>query len=331
MKARVAVVGLGKMGLLHATILSTLDGAELVALCDKSFFIRRFSQRIFPDIKVVADMEKLSVMKLDGVYVTTPEASHFPIIKAIYDNRIAGNVFVEKPLASSYAEAEELCKLTDKQGGVNMVGYNRRFAVTFRKAKQILDEGDLGEPKFFQGYAYSSDYLGVKRGTSNASTGGVLTDLGCHVVDIAVWLFGQLQVERANIESLVGVDTKDSVYFNVKTPGGLPGEINSSWCTENHRLPYIGLLVKGSNGTMKVDEDRVELQKDDGSSFLWHKHDLGDDVPFFIGGTEYWREDDLFIRSILEGSHAEPSFRKASEVDEIIEQVNQSARQHRVK
>ena len=59
-KARVAVVGLGKMGLLHATILSTVDGAELVALCDKSLFIRRFIKRIFPGIRVVADMRGCS-------------------------------------------------------------------------------------------------------------------------------------------------------------------------------------------------------------------------------------------------------------------------------
>ena len=330
-KARVAVVGLGKMGLLHATILSTVDGAELVALCDKSLFIRRFIKRIFPGIRVVADMEELSAMGLDGVYVTTPEASHFPIIKSIYNNGIARNVFVEKPLASSYAEAEELCKLTEKQGGIDMVGYNRRFSVTFRKAKQILDEGVLGEPTIFKGYAYSSDYLGATVSPRSASRGGVLSDLGCHAVDLALWFFGQLEVESASIESLVGSDAKDSVYFKVRTTGGLQGELSTSWCVENYRLPYIGLLVKGSNGTMKVDEDRIELEVDDGSSFLWHKHDLGDDVSFFIGRTEYRREDELFIRSILEGSHAEPNFQAASKVEEIIDQVNKSARQRRAK
>ncbi|MCK4723972.1 MAG: Gfo/Idh/MocA family oxidoreductase, partial [Dehalococcoidia bacterium] len=226
----------------------------------------------------------------------------------------------------------ELCKLAEKQGGVDMVGYNRRFSVTFRKARQILDEGVLREPTSFEGYAYSSDYLGATAGPRSASTGGVLSDLGCHAVDVALWFFGQLEVESANIESLVGSDTKDSVYFKVRTPGGLQGEFNISWCAENYRLPYIGLLVKGSNGTMKVDEDRVELKVDNGSSFLWHKHDLGDDVSFFIGSTDYRREDELFIRSILEGSsYAEPSFQTASKVEEIIDQVNNSARQRRAK
>jgi len=323
-KAKVAVVGLGKMGLLHASILSVLDDVELVALCEKSTLVRRFGKRIIPGVSVVADLAELYGMGLDAVYVTTPVPSHLPVIKAIYTEGIAHNVFVEKPLASSYAEAEELCNLTRNQGGVNMVGYNRRFSVTFRKAKQILDEGTLQEPSFFEGYAYSSDFLGAKMGSKTSSRGGVISDLGCHVVDLALWFFGQLEVESAKLESLIRSDSEDSAYFKVRASGGplaLEGEFKSSWCMESYRLPEIGLLVKGSNGTMKVDEDKVELKLDDGSSFLWHKHDLGDDVSFFIGGTEYLREDELFIGSILNGSNAEPSFQTACKVEEIIDQV----------
>ena len=334
MKARVAVVGLGKMGLLHASILSTMDDVELVALCEKSRLIRRFCKRIIQGPSLVADLEELSAMGLDAVYVTTPVSSHFPIIKAIYDKGIAHNVFVEKPLASSYAEAEELRRLANSHGGANMVGYNRRFSVTFRKAKQILDEGTLGAPVFFEGYAYSSDFLGAKAGSTTSSRGGVLADLGCHVVDLALWFFGQLEVDSARLESLVSSDADDSVYFNVKTTRqttALEGEFKSSWCMENYRLPEIGLVVKGSNGTMKVDEDKVELKLDDGSPFLRHRHDLSDNVSFFIGGTEYLREDEFFIRSILDGSSAEPSFETASKVEEIIDQVEKEKRKLKTK
>ena len=86
-------------------------------------------------------------------------------------------------------------------------------------------------------------------------------------------------------------------------------------------MPEIGLIVKGSGGTMKVDEDKVELILGNDAPSFWHKHDLGDNVPFFIGGTDYVREDESFIRSVLEGSPAEPSFSTASRVEEIIEQV----------
>lgn len=331
MKARVAIVGLGKMGLLHASILNTLPNVELIALCEQNPLIRRFCKKIFKGINVVADVQELSDLDLDAVYVTTPVFSHFPIIKAIYTGRIARNVLVEKPLASSYAEAEELCNLANNQGGINMVGYNRRFAVTFRKAKQILDEGALQAPVFFEGYAYSSDFVGVKAGSKTLSRGGVLRDLACHVVDLALWFFGKLEVKNAELESVIGTGSEDSAYFGVRTPGGLEGEFKSSWCMNNYRLPEIGLIIKGPKGTMRVNEDKVELKLNSGGSFLWYKHDLGDNVFFFLGGAEYSREDEFFINSILGNSNAEPSFETASKVEEVIDQVKAGEREGRRK
>lgn len=321
MKVRVAVVGLGKMGLLHASILGVLDGVELVAFCEKSPLVRRFAKRIVPGIRMVADVEQLCGMGLDAVYVTTPPSSHFPIIKTIYTRGIARHVFVEKPLASSYAQAEELCNLAKGHGGANMVGYNRRFSVTFRKAKQILDEGTLQKPALFEGYAYSSDFAGAKVSSKASTRGGVISDLGCHVVDLGLWFFGQLEIKSAKLESFLGGSYEDSAHIKVATPGGLQGELDMSWCKENYRLPEIGLLIKGSNGTMKVDEDKVELKLNDGGSYLWHKHDLDDNVSFFIGGTDYVREDEFFIGLIRNGSGAEPNFQTASKVEAVIDQV----------
>ena len=68
----VGVIGLGKMGLLHASILNFLPDVKLAALCEKSGVIRRFLKKVFKDVKVVDDVEKLSGLGLDAVYVTTP-------------------------------------------------------------------------------------------------------------------------------------------------------------------------------------------------------------------------------------------------------------------
>jgi predicted dehydrogenase len=320
-KARVAVVGLGKMALLHGSILSALDSAELVSYCEISSLVRRFGRKIIPAVGIVAGVHELAGMNLDALYVTTPPRSHFPIVKEVYTTGIARHVFVEKPLASSYAEAQELCSLAEKHGGVNMVGYDRRFSVTFGKAKRILDEGIIGQMSSFEAYAYSSDFLGSK-GRSKASTrGGVVSDLACHAVDIALWFFGQLEVRSANIESVLGEGSQDAVDFQVTSPAGLEGRVRSSWCKEGYRMPEIGVIVKGSKGTLKANEDEVEVSLGRDSPLLWHKHDLGDDVPFFIGGTDYVREDGSFIHAVLQGSPVEPSFSTASRVEELIEHV----------
>ena len=323
---RVAVIGLGKMGLLHASILNVLPNVQLIAICDKSDMIRKFCKRVFNGIHVVDDLEKLSDLNLDAVYVTTPISSHFSVIKATYSKGIARNVFVEKTLASSYDKARELCQLAQSFGGVNMVGYQRRLNVSFRKAKDLLTQGIIGEVTSFDAYAYSSDLLGdEKKSRSPVFRGGVLRDLGAHVVDLALLFFGDLTVDPTGLESATEIDSEDSVHLRVKGSNGLEGEFDISWCMENYRLPEFGLLIKGSKGIIRVNDDRAELKLDDGKSSIWYRHDLNDNVDFLLGAPEYFREDNCFVKSVLDGRNAETSFYTASKVDYIIDQVKYEA------
>jgi len=319
---RIAVIGLGKMGLLHASILNVLPNVQLIATCDKSAVVRKFCKRMFDGVHVVDDVEKLSDLNLDAVYVTTPISSHFSVIKAIYSKGVARNVFVEKTLASSYDKARELCQLAQSFGGVNMVGYQRRLNVSFKKAKDLLTQGIIGEVTSFDAYAYSSDLLRNKKNSkSSVFRGGVLRDLGAHVVDLALLFFGDLTVDSARQKSATDRDSEDSVYLRVKGSNGLEGEFNISWCMENYRLPEFGLLIKGSKGIVKVNDDKVELRLDDGKSSTWYRHDLSDNVDFLLGAPEYFREDKCFVKSVLDGRNIEPSFYTASKVDYIIDQV----------
>jgi predicted dehydrogenase len=323
---KVVVVGLGKMGLLHAGILNTLPGAKLTAVCDKSGLIRRFFKKLLGEVQVVDDLEKLSDSGLDVAYVTTPIPSHSSVTRAIYSRQIARNVFVEKTLASSYDEAKDMCRLAQDSGGVNMVGYMKRFAVTFRKAKELLDQGDLGGVTSFDAYGYSSDFLGVERGSgTSGSRGGVLADLGSHVIDLALWFFGDVEVDTARLEPTGKTVSEDSAYFTVRNSKDLKGSFHISWCKEGYRLPEFGLHIIGSEGTLKVDDDKVELKPADGGSSRWHRHDLNDNVRFLLGDPEYSREDDCFIRSVSNCEKVEPSFSTASKVDRIIDQMKTGA------
>ncbi len=326
---RVAVIGLGKMGLLHAGLLSTISDVELVAVCEKSALIRRFSRNVFKRFQIVGDVSDLSRLDLDAVYVTTPPSTHFAVVKAILSGRIAANIFVEKPLASNGADSEELCHLIACQGaGTNMVGYNRRFAVTFRKAKELLDQGVLGKLLFFSAYAYSSDFLGVAPRSSARSRGDLLRDLGCHAVDLAMWFFGDLQVDAVDTDPVMGKDTTDYASFRAVTNQGLVGGFKASWCMENYRLPEIGLNVSGSAGIMTVNDDSLQLKLSDGKTNSWYRQDLGDTTHFLLGGTDYLREDEAFVKGVMEGSDVEPSFRSSAKVDRFVDQVEAQLRPH---
>jgi predicted dehydrogenase len=323
---KVAVIGLGKMGLLHTSILNTLPNVRITALCDKNPTILKFSRKIFSKTHVVDDPEKLSDLDLDAVYVTTPIFTHFLVTKALYARGIARNIFVEKTLASSYKESKELCSLAQISGANNMVGFMKRFSVTFKKAKDLLNQEILGEVLSFDGYAYSSDFLETRKSSkASASRGGVLSDLGSHIIDLALWYFGDLEVIPDHSGSSTVEEYEDSAFFRVKKSDGLQGQFAISWCKENYRLPEWGLLIKGSKGTMRVNDYEVKMELDDGKSFSWLRQDLSDNVGFLLGDPEYFREDEYFIKSILEGCNAEPNFSTASKVDYIIDQVKHRA------
>jgi predicted dehydrogenase len=80
---RVGVVGLGKMGLLHASILNIMPTVELAAVCERSTFTRKLVKKVLNGIPVVGDISEFSGLNLDAVFVTTPTPSHFSVAKTV--------------------------------------------------------------------------------------------------------------------------------------------------------------------------------------------------------------------------------------------------------
>jgi predicted dehydrogenase len=324
---RVGIIGSGKMGLLHASLLKIMPGVQLAVVCEKSSLTRRLAKQVFSSIPVVKDVDNLSGLDLDVVYVTTPTPSHFGVTAQVYEKRLARNVFVEKPLTSSYNDSRELCKLASVNGGVNMVGYLRRFMVTFMKTRELLSQGFIGEPLSFRMSAFSSDFNSVKeKPQASIARGGVLNDLGCYAVDLALWFFGDLQLTSATIKSLTGLGAEDAANFAVQQDsGGLEGSFSVSWCVEGYRMPEVDLLVKGSKGTIEVNDDRVILSLVGCEKTVWYRHNLNDHARYWLGAPEYYREDEYFINRVVANSEAEPNFETASKVDMLIDSIRRKA------
>jgi len=324
-KLRIGVVGLGKMGLVHTGVLKVLPNVDIAALCDKSNLIRRFFKKVLKNVPVLDDVEKFSSYGLDAVYVTTPILHHYGVARAIYDRKIAKNVFVEKTLAASRREADELCRLAKASGGIGMVGYLRRFYVTFSKAKSLLDEGKIGEVSSFRAYAFSSDFAEAEVNHQDLDDRwGVLADLGCHAMDLAFWFLGDLRVENATAESTL--QNIEVLRFELCHDQGIKGVCDVSWCMRDYRMPEVGFTVEGTEGALTVNDDWVELTQKTGSSLRWYRQDLNDNVPFWLGLPEYYREDNHFISCILNGCDPEPCFESASKVDKMIEDVKDKLR-----
>jgi predicted dehydrogenase len=329
---RVGIVGFGKMGMLHASILGALPGVGVVGVCDRNRMVTRLVAKALAGVRVCSDVTDFAPLDLDAVYVTTLPTSHCALVTRIYGNRIARSVFVEKSLAASAEQGREMRRLAQRNG-VTMVGYQKRFGVTFRAAKQLLDDGAVGEIRSFDAYAYSSDFLGASaEATTALLRGGVLRDSGCHAIDVALWYFGGLEVlaasngSRANAHdghpgAFDGRRPEDFVSASVETTAGIQGTFSVSSQMEGYRLPEIGMSVSGSEGMLKVNDDCVELRNDRGQAGRWYRHDLNDQVRFGFGPPDYFRENEAFVRAVTTGEHEGSSFEAGGEVEEVIDRI----------
>jgi len=211
--------------------------------------------------------------------------------------------------------------------GINMVGYERRYTVTFNKTRKLLHRGVIGNLTSFKAYAYSSDFMGLRDEKAvkvSASRGGLLRDLGAHVVDLALWYFGDLRVISSELKCRPNTAFEDAVKFTVRGVDGLEGRIEASWCREGYRTPEVGLTIEGSKGTLHVNDDKVELRHAAGTLIKWYRHDLRDNVEFLLGAPEYYRESKHFIECAIKGTNPEPSFSTASKVEQILDHIKKS-------
>jgi predicted dehydrogenase len=310
------------MGVMHACLLNVLPNVKLTALCDKSWLMGRIAKRVFHGCSVTNNLEKFADLDFDAIYVLTPIPSHYSIIKKILAMNIARNLFVEKTLTSNYAQSKELCKLTDNRQGTYMVGYMKRFGVTFNQAKKLLDEHALGELISFNAYAFSSDFADVSEGSSaSMARGGVLEDLGSHVVDLALWFFGDLAVSLASSGSRVTGSSANSVNFEVTGLNNLQGRFEISWSKKGYRMPEFGLVIQGTHGKLTLNDDEIILEMSHEKPKNWYRQDLKDNVGFLLGGPEYYREDEFFIKSVLSQTIPESDFKSALRVDYLLDQV----------
>jgi predicted dehydrogenase len=271
-----------------------------------------------PEASVVQDLSRLAGKGLDVIFVTTPIPSHFSIIKEVYSRQIARHVFVEKTLTSSYGDSKELCSMAEKVSSITMVGYQRKFGVTYAKAREVLRTGAVGNLTSFEAHAFSSDFAQGVGGGKGDARGGVLRDLGSHAIDMALWFFGDLEAGPPLSSSPSAADGAQPLALGAKTAGGIEGVLRASWSVPGYRMAEIGISVEGDRGTLSANDDMVELNMKGAPPTRWYRQDLDDGVPFLLGGPEYYRQDAELVRCLREGRSAENSFESASRVDQII-------------
>ena len=180
-------------------------------------------------MRIVNDVSELAGDGVDAVYLTTPPSSHFPVVAATYGNNVAKHIFSEKPLANSYAQAQQMLAMAEVVGGVHMTAFQKHFSLVAEKAVELLAQGVVGDIESFAGYAFSSDFANATGGAQQSRLrGGVLRDLGCHAIDLTLWLMGAVEVGEVGRRIDGATSSDDSYVTNVTTANGVKGTISIS-------------------------------------------------------------------------------------------------------
>ena len=248
MSTRIGVVGLGYWGPNLARNFDRLPGAELRWICDQSQEARERWAPSFPDARVSADLDELiEDPELDAVVVATHVPSHAALAVRVLG---AGkHCFVEKPLAQSVAEAEQVLAAAREAGRLLMVGHLLEYHPAVRKLKELIDSGELGDRIF---YIYGNRLnLGKLRADENA-----LWSLGAHDVSVVLNLVDEEPTELiAHGESYVRGGVEDVVFCFLRFPSGLSAHLHLSWLDPHKERR---LVVVGSRRMATFDDMALE-------------------------------------------------------------------------
>lgn len=252
---KVAVVGLGYWGPNLARNFNQLEGAELKWCCDGRSETHRAWAGSLPSTAFTTDLDQLlSDPELDAVAIATQVSSHAELATKVLE---AGkHCFVEKPLAQSAAEAEAIDDLATSKQLTLMVGHLLQYHPGVSKLKQLIDDGELGEPF----YIYSNRLnLGQLRGDENA-----LWSLGAHDVSVLLHLLDQMPVEvSAHGNAYLQEGVEDVVFCHLRFASGVTAHLHLSWLDphKERRFTVVGAKRMATFDDMELERKVVVYDK----------------------------------------------------------------------
>lgn len=223
---RTAVAGFGLSGsVFHAPLLAADPAFSLEMISTSDAGRQSAASARYPGARVVdtpADILERAG-DLDLLILGTPPATHYPLAKAALEAGL--DVVVDKPFTVRSAEGEELIRLAERLGRVLTVFQNRRWDGDYLTVRGLLDSGALGGVTRFESRFERWSPTVAKAWKAEATAddgGGVLFDLGTHLLDQAVQLFGPAAVTHAELAARrAGEKTDDDVFLALRHESGV--------------------------------------------------------------------------------------------------------------
>lgn len=264
-KYKIGILGCGKVAHLHAKAILDIPEAEFCAVWSRTKetaenFASQYNVRAYQSIP-----QMISENQIDLVVVCTPHPFHKgPAVEAA---RSGAHILVEKPLASTLKDCDEMISACNEHGVKLGVISQRRWYAPVKRVKQAIEDGKIGTPVLgtitMLGWRDKSYYDGdAWRGTWKMEGGGVLVNQAPHQLDILIWMMGDIDEVYGVWKNLNHpyIEVDDTAVVIVKFKNGGIGNIIVS----NSQKPGIHgkVHIHGENGSS------VGVQTDGGAMFI---------------------------------------------------------------
>lgn len=331
-KVRIGIVGMGRMGITHFSIINSHPKVQVVSVSDTSKMILGYLEKYVDGIKVYDDFEKqLEAGDLDGIIVSTPSSLHYRICKKALEKNIS--VFCEKPFTTNPEQAKELANDFAKAGLVNQVGYVTRCWDSFSKMKEILDSGLLGKVIHFKAEMYSSTITKPQTESSWRSKrengGGATYEMGSHVIDLINYILGVPdKIEGSSLAQIFSTTVEDIVDTTMIYNDGKVGQFHVNWSDSSYRKSMMKLDFFCERGKIVADHYAIKFylyENQEGYAKGWHLLNYTDTyrpVPFYVRGGAFTTQLYLFADKILDNKVTCPcTFEDGAKAQDVIHRI----------
>jgi len=267
---KIGFIGVGKICKVnHIPAFKELSSeVDLIALYDDSQdAAKAVRQEFLPEAQVYSSLESFLTSGLDAVVISTPNHVHYPLTMACLKAGL--HVLVEKPMAGSLAEDDEMIGLAKEKNRILQVNQSLRFHPLYLFLRQQIDEGKIGKPlhiRCIRTSAQSPDQAwsqGARWFLSKEARGGVIMDIAVHMADLMTWYFGDVSSLSA-VHKIKGthceVPDHLSALFDFKN--GATGVLELGW----HFPRNVNLLeIYGDKGTLRLGVKQGEVEFAEGT------------------------------------------------------------------
>ncbi len=325
----VAVVGLGKMGLSHLSMIKAHPSVRVVGVCDATKYMRDVLSK-YTGVPTYADFTgMLDEAKPAAVIIATPTHLHASMVREALERGI--HVFCEKPLFTDPAESAALTALAAERNVVTQVGYHNRFVASFGEVRRLLELGAIGPVNTAFVEAYGPVVLkesGQTWRSQRTTGGGSLYDYAAHPLNLLTWYLGEpIGVGGGALTSVFSAQIDDAVAATLYYPRGT-AQLCVNWSDESQRKMTTKITLWGPNGRIYADRQEIQVYLRDtapipqGYRAGWNVRyttDMTEAPWFYLRGEEYSAQLDAFVQRARAGkTEGENDFASATVTDRVI-------------